>query len=134
MATSNELLYSSVSTSNSGSTSGLQSSTNINSIQLKNNNNKLNEELTSSLLYFTNSAATQNDSHIFFMQNLVNHQEITSQLHQPTSASNLFSMAEYHRQLDQESEPSSPVSSLDTSPLSNSSGHISNVNSQLLSK
>ena len=130
MATNNELLYSSSSTSNSGSINGLVGSLS-NSIQLK--NNKLNEEIASSILYLTNSATSQSESHIIFMQNLVNHQEITSQLHQPNSASNLFSMTDYHKQLDQESEPSSPVSSLDTSPLSNSSGHISNVNSQLLS-
>ena len=114
MAASDELTYSSTnSTTPNEHTSNQLKQTKMNS-----------GDLATSLLYLT-SNQSDNGNCNFFMQNLVNNQESSS--HPPFLA---------YQHLGQESqnlsEPSSPTSSA-ASPLSNSSGHISIVNSLHLS-
>lgn len=140
MAASDELRYSSATTSSTNATSSLASSSDN---QLK-SNTKLNEDLTSSLLYLTNSTAATNEANLlngnFFMQSLVNHHHHHHHpTHQDIHQSQLFNLAYQHIGQEQTnnnqndlSVPSSPNSSVD-SPASSSSGHLSNVNSQQLS-
>ena len=133
MAASDELRYSSVTTTSPTNATSSISSTTDN--QLKSTTNKLSEDLTNSLLYLTNTSVATNENNLlngnYFMQSLVNH-------HSDHHQSHLFNRA-YHIGQEQSnnqndlSVPSSPNSSIDSPTSSSTSGHLSNVNSQQLS-